>query len=203
MVSLAKVVNLRTGMASVVVGVAGVAAVQSFSHIYWLARTHGQEQLDSVLMPLGVDGLIVAMTLVLLEQVRQGKRAPRLAYAMLWLGILATVGANILFGIRYGIVGSIVSAWPAVAFLGAVHVMTEVAGTWQSGPATVPVWSSEQAAEGADPPLDPIEAARQAYLASVEAESPLSERRLARQFGISRPKAKQIRQSLTLEGATA
>jgi hypothetical protein len=194
---LAKVVkmaNRRTSTATVVVGVAGVAAVQSFSHIYWLARGHGQDKLDSILMPLGVDGLILAMTLVLLEQARRKEDAPVLAYFMIWLGIAATVAANVIYGWRYGIVGACVSAWPAVSFIGAIHVMTEVGKRWS---ATEPLRSSAEVDEGTEAPADPIELARAAFAASLEIENPLSERQLHRQFGISRPRAKQLRTELT------
>lgn len=197
---LTRFVNLRTSMAAVVVGVAGVAAVQSFSHIYWLAATHGQSPLDSVLMPLGVDGLILAMTLVLLHEARRDQSGPPLANLMLWLGILATVGANVLFGIRYGVVGSIVSAWPAAAFIGTVHVVTGVAKAWS---AAGPVRSSPEVTEDEVPAADPVGQARAALAASVAAGNPLSERKLARQFGISRPRAKQIRTTLETEGLAA
>jgi hypothetical protein len=188
---LANLVNRRTTTALVVVGVAGVAAIQSFSHIYWLAETHGQDKLDSVLMPLGVDGLILAMTLVLLEQARRKESAPALAYVMIWLAIAATVAANVIYGWRYGVVGACISAWPAASFIGAIHVVTEVAKQW-----------SEQVSEGTDAP-DPIEAASEAYLASVGAGNPMSIRKLAGQFGIGRPRAKSLVEELTEGTASA
>ena len=48
--------------------------------------------------------------------------APRLARFMLWLGIGATIGANIAFGAGYGLLGALISAWPAVAFIGSVEI---------------------------------------------------------------------------------
>lgn len=122
----------RIATAIVVVSVAAFAAIQSFSHISWLARTHGQGQLDSALLPLSVDGLILAMTLVLLHEARAGRSAPYLAYLMLWFGIAATVAANIIFGYRFGVTGAAVSAWPAVAFIGAVHVVASVVRSWNT-----------------------------------------------------------------------
>jgi len=189
-----KLVNRRTGTATVVVGVAGVAAVQSFSHIYWLARGHGQNEADSILMPLGVDGLILAMTLVLLEQARRKDSAPPLTYLMVWLGIAATVAANVIYGWRYGIVGACVSAWPAASFIGAIHVMTEVAKRWSEAE---PLWSSAEVTEGTEPPSDPIGDAREALAAALESGLDISDRKLASRFGITRPRAKQIRTELT------
>ena len=180
-------VNLRTSTAIVVVGVAAVAAIQSYSHIYWLARTHGQTTLDSALLPLSVDGLILAMSLILLHEARADRDAPRLAVAMLWFGVVATILANVVYGLRYGITGACVSAWPARAFIGAVHVVASVARAWSAEP----LWSSAQVSDATDP------------AASLAADSPISERKLARQFGISRPRAKRIRTEVTEGTATA
>jgi Protein of unknown function (DUF2637) len=48
-----------------VLAVGVIAAVQSYSHIYHLALAHGQDHLDLALMPLSVDGLIIAASLTL------------------------------------------------------------------------------------------------------------------------------------------
>lgn len=48
--------------------------------------------------PLSVDGLILAASLVLLREARNDRDAPALARFMLWLGISATIGANIAHG---------------------------------------------------------------------------------------------------------
>jgi len=45
-----------------------------------------------------VDRLILAASLVLLHEAHNGRDAPRLARFMLWLGISATIGANITYG---------------------------------------------------------------------------------------------------------
>jgi hypothetical protein len=179
--------QLRAAAAGVVVFVAVAAAVQSFTHITGLGRTHGQIGLDPTLLALSVDGLIVAMSLVILHEARRGRRAPALAYVMLWAGIGATVAANVIFGLPYGLVGCAVSAWPAIAFVGAVHVVMNVARSWSA--ATDTTTAAKVAASSA-------EAARLAYAASAEAASPLSERALADRFGIPRTQAKKIRAEL-------
>jgi len=109
---------IRLATAAVVCAVAGFAAVVSYSHIYGLGRAHGQDGTAARLLPLSVDGLILAASLVLLHEARNGRDAPRLARLMLWLGIGATIGANIAFGAGYGLLGALISAWPAVAFIG-------------------------------------------------------------------------------------
>jgi len=50
-----------------------------------------------------VDGLILAASLVLLHEARNGRDTPRLARLTLWLGIAATIGANIAYGAGYGL----------------------------------------------------------------------------------------------------
>jgi hypothetical protein len=52
-----------------------------------------------------VDGLILAASLVLLNEARNDRDAPALARFMLWLGIGATIGANIAYGAGYGLLG--------------------------------------------------------------------------------------------------
>jgi hypothetical protein len=107
---------IRFATAAVVCAVAGFAAVVSYSHIYGLGRAHGQDGTAARLLPLSVDGLIVAASLVLLHGARNDRDAPALARLMLWFGISATIGANIAYGAGYGLLGALISAWPAVAF---------------------------------------------------------------------------------------
>jgi hypothetical protein len=103
----------------VVCAVAAFAAVVSYSHIYRLGRAQGQDGTAARLLPLSVYGLILAAPLVLLHEARNDRDASRL---MLWLSISATIGANIAFGARYGPLGAVISAWPAVSFIGSVEI---------------------------------------------------------------------------------
>jgi hypothetical protein len=91
-----KAIRLLT--TAVVLAVATFAAVVSYSHIYDLGRAHGQSGTAARLLPLSVDGLILAAGLVLLHAARRQATAPGLARWMLWLGITATVGANVSYG---------------------------------------------------------------------------------------------------------
>ena len=113
---------IRLATAAVVCAVAAFAAVVSYSHIYGLGRVHGQDGTAARLLPLSVDGLILAASLVLLHEARNDRDAPALARFMLWLGVSATIGANIAYGAGYGLLGALISAWPAVAFIGAVEI---------------------------------------------------------------------------------
>ena len=75
---------IRASTALVVTAVASFAAVVSYSHIYDLGRAHGQLATAARLLPLSVDGLILAASLVLLHEARNGRRAPGLARFALW-----------------------------------------------------------------------------------------------------------------------
>jgi hypothetical protein len=70
---------IRLATAAVVCAVAAFAAVVSYSHIYGLGRVHGQDGTAARLLPLSVDGLILAASLVLLHEARNGRDAPGLA----------------------------------------------------------------------------------------------------------------------------
>jgi len=174
---------IRFATAAVVCAVAAVAAVVSYSHIYGLGRAHGQDGTAARLLPLSVDGLILAASLVLLHEARNGRNSPRLARLMLWLGIAATIGANIAYGAGYGLLGALISAWPAVAFIGSVEIaMQQVRRARAPGAAaTVP-----------EVPGDVGQAVRTAYAASVAAGQPLSQRAMAERFGLSRRKVSQL-----------
>jgi len=140
------------------------AAVVSYSHIYGLGRVHGQDGTAARLLPLSVDGLILAASLVLLHEARNGRDAPALARLMLRPGISATIGANIAYGAGYGLLGALISAWPAVAFIGTVEIAMQLVRRAR-GP---------RAAPGVpEVPGDKEQAVRAAYAASVTAGVPL------------------------------
>ncbi len=130
-----------------------------------------------------MDGLILAASLVLLHEARNGRDAPGLARLMLWLGIGATIGANIAFGAGYGLLGALISAWPAVAFIGSVEIATQ-----QVRRARAP----HAAVSGLAVPGDVEQAVRAAYAASVAAGAPFSQRAMAERFGLSRRKVSQL-----------
>jgi hypothetical protein len=182
---------IRFATAAVVCAVAAFAAVVSDSHIYGLGRAHGQDGTAARLLPLSVDGLILAALLVLLHEARNGRDAPRLARFMLWLGIGATVGANIAFGAGYGLLGALISAWPAVAFIGSVEIAMQQVRRARGPRAAI---------SGPAVPADVEQAVRAAYAASVAAGQPLSQRAMAERFGLSRRRVSQLVVQVTASG---
>jgi Protein of unknown function (DUF2637) len=123
---------IRWSTAAAVIGVAAVAAVVSYEHAYALVRAHGETGWTAHLIPLTVDGLIWASSMVMLDSARRGVPVPSLARWLLGLGIAATLAANVAHGLGHGLIGAAVGAWPAVALVGSYELlMMIVRGTQQ------------------------------------------------------------------------
>jgi len=124
---------IRVLAAIVVLAVAAFGAIVSYSHIFTLGHAHGQDGTAARLLPLSVDGLIAAASLVMLHAARRKLPVPRLARAMLVTGVIATVAANVLDGLPpawigpvvSALIGAVVSAWPAVAFIGCAEMVVQ------------------------------------------------------------------------------
>jgi hypothetical protein len=185
---------IRWLTAAVVLAVASIAAVVSYSHIYALGRAHGQAGTAARLLPLSVDGLILAAGLVLLHAARRQDQAPPLARWMLWLGITATIGANVSYGLPYGPLGAVVSAWPAVAFIGSAEMALGMVRSARSRP-EIRTPRSDLGTVAADAQS----AARLALVASVAASNPISQRQMIARFGITRGAERTLRQAVLAE----
>ena len=86
-------------------------------------------RLDCRLVPLTVDGLIYASSMVMLDSARREVPVPALARWLLGLGIAATLAANVAHGLGHGPIGAAVAAWPAVALVGSYELcMTIIRG---------------------------------------------------------------------------
>jgi hypothetical protein len=131
----------RRGARGLVFAVAAVVAMFSFivsySHIYDLGRAHAQSGTAARLLPLTVDLLIVAASLVLFIQDRPSLARGSLAFWMprfvLYAAIGATVAANVAYGLPSGWLSAVISGWPGAAFVAAVEVGILVAGPVNRG----------------------------------------------------------------------
>ena len=90
---------IRWSTALAVLGVAEVAAVVSYEHASALVRAHRESGWTGRLIPLTVDGLIYASSMVMLNSAWRGARVPALARWLLGLGIVATLAANVAHGL--------------------------------------------------------------------------------------------------------
>lgn len=118
-----KLIN-RTTSGTVVV-VAGFAAAVSYSHIRDLAIQNGYDNLTGSFLPLSVDGLLLGCSLLLMAVARNSLKASVAKFGM-WLGVVATLCANVAYGLPHGVVGALVSAWPAAAFIVLIEAVLEV-----------------------------------------------------------------------------
>jgi hypothetical protein len=100
-----------------------VAAVVSYGHAYDLVHAHAEMGWTAHLIPLTVDGLIWASSMVMLDSARRKVTVPALARWLLGLGIAATLAANVAHGLGHGPVGAAVGAWPAVTLVGSYELL--------------------------------------------------------------------------------
>jgi hypothetical protein len=186
---LRQLAGLRPLVYLTALAVAAFAFVVSYSHIYDLGRGHAQSGVAGRLLPLSVDLLIVAASLVLLIQ--SGGPRPETWLArwwprgVLWTGIGATVAANLAYGLPHGWLAAVISAWPGAAFVGVVEmVMIAVRPGADRGPRLqVP----------GTVPSSVLEAAEAWFAATVRVGNPASLNKLQERFPLTRAQATEIR----------
>ena len=76
--------TMRWSTALAVLGVAAVAAVASYEHAYDVVRAYGEDGWTVRMVPLTVDGLIYASSMVMLDSARRKTPVPALARWLLW-----------------------------------------------------------------------------------------------------------------------
>jgi hypothetical protein len=183
---------IRAATAAVVTAVAAFAAVVSYSHVFDLGRLHGQSGTAARLLPLSVDGLIVAASLVLLHEARNGRPAPALARCMLWLGVSATLAANALYGLAWGVLGVALSAWPGAAFVGSVELLMGMVRRTRSA-APVPGTPVPEPPSGLN---GHGHAAADLFAAELARGEVPGIRRIRREMHLGQPRAQQVREYL-------
>jgi hypothetical protein len=114
-----------------VLAVALVAAVASYDHQRALAALAG-EGWRAWLLPVSVDGLIVAASMSMLVRRRAGMPAGALAWTSLLAGIGASLAANVAAA-EPTMVGRVVAAWPPVALLLAWELLMQVRAPAEGG----------------------------------------------------------------------
>ncbi|WP_346434179.1 DUF2637 domain-containing protein [Nonomuraea composti] len=100
---------------------AGIAATVSYRHLHMLAIRHGESSWSAALLPLSVDGMILAASMALLSDSRRGKRGGLVPWTLLVIGSLASVGANVAVA-EPSLIGRAVAAWPAFALIGGMEM---------------------------------------------------------------------------------
>ena len=176
-------------------GVAAIAAIVSYSHIYELGRAHGGAGTAARLLPLSVDMLIVAGELMLLHEADAKGRRFVLGWVLIWSGILATLAANVTYGAQFGALGALIWGWPAYSFILAAGGMVAIVKRRAARDGT------QAPADAVPPPVpaDAQSAAAAALRATLAAGNPLSGRQLESRFGLTRAEATRVRELVAAE----
>lgn len=98
--------------------VAVVAAIVSFDHMRLLAENSGEDW-KSWLLPLSVDGMLVAASLAAHQAKQRDDKVPKLTVFAIAVGIVISVAANVLSSVPAGelpdwLPGAL-AAWPPLA----------------------------------------------------------------------------------------
>jgi hypothetical protein len=173
--------------------VAAVAAVASYEHAYALVRAHGEAGWTGRLVPLTVDGLIYASSMVMLDSARRRVPVPALARWLLGLGIAATLAANVAHGLGHGPVGAAVAAWPAVALVGSYELFMMVVRSSQA----VPRGTSDS--PGIPDPLQ--EQAAEVFADQLAADRVPSIRAIRARLHVGQARAQRLREYLATGAA--
>jgi hypothetical protein len=110
--------------------VATCAAVVSYGHAYQLARGHHESGIDARLLPVSIDGEILASSLVMLSRARRNVRQHWLARVNLIASITATIAVNAVVALPQQwigadasvVIGAVLSAWPGQALVAIVEM---------------------------------------------------------------------------------
>jgi len=190
---------IRWTTAVAVIGVAAVAAIASYEHAYDLVRAHGEAGWTAWLVPLTVDGLIYASSMVMLDCARRKAPVPALARWLLGLGVAATLAANVAHGLGHGLTGAAVAAWPAVGLVGSYELLMMIiraAHLLRTG--TALGWAPE-----CMPGTDPLQVeAAHAFAGELAAGRVPSVRAICAQLYVGQPRVQQVRAYLAALNGT-
>jgi hypothetical protein len=99
-----------------------IAGTFSYLHMHLLVELHGQPGWVAAMTPLSVDGMIVAASTTLLADSRAGERGGVLPWALLVVGSVASLAANVAVA-QPTVAGRVIAAWPSSALIGAYELL--------------------------------------------------------------------------------
>lgn len=99
-----------------------IAGTVSYLHMHALVALHGQPGWVAALTPLSVDGMIVAASTTLLADSRSGQRGGVLPWALLVIGSMASLAANVAVA-EPTMAGRVIAAWPSFALIGSYELL--------------------------------------------------------------------------------
>jgi hypothetical protein len=188
-----RLIRWLTTAAVAAVGLA--AAVLSYRHQYELAAGLGESALTARLLPVSIDGLLLAGTLAVLDAARRKAGNAWAARITVGLGVAMTMWANIVHGLGYGWAGTVISGWPPVALMAAIEVrarMVRPSPVREPGALRLPALGNGHGA-----PEGGKEAAELFADELSRGELP-SVRRVQREMHLGQPRAREVRSYLDL-----
>jgi Protein of unknown function (DUF2637) len=99
-----------------------IAGTVSYLHMHLLVELHGQPGWVVALTPLSVDGMIVAASMTLLADSRNGGRGGFLPWALLAAGSAASLAANVAVA-EPTATGRVIAAWPSFSLIAAYELL--------------------------------------------------------------------------------
>src|SRR6266496_4576857 len=100
-----------------------IAGTVSYLHMHALVALHGQPGWVAALTPLSVDGMIVAASTTLLADSRSGRKGGVLPWALLVVGSVASLAANVAVA-EPTLIGRVIAAWPSFALTASYELLT-------------------------------------------------------------------------------
>lgn len=112
--------NLLWAVCLTIAGVILINFITSYQHIYDLGLKYGEYGVDARLMPIGIDGMLLALSLanVFAARFQRGHWLLRFALAF---GVAGTVAANGAYGAHWGLTGNLLGTWSPVALFTTVE----------------------------------------------------------------------------------
>lgn len=99
-----------------------IAGTVSYLHMHTLVELHGQPGCVAALTPFSVDRMIVAASTTLLADSRSGGRGGILPWALLIVGSVASLAANVAVA-EPTATGRMIAAWPSFALIAAYELL--------------------------------------------------------------------------------
>src|SRR6266702_262236 len=99
-----------------------IAGTVSYIHMHMLVARHGQPGWVAALTPLSVDGMIVAASTTLLAESRSGSRGGVMPWALLVVGSVASLAANVAVA-EPTVTARVIAAWPSFALIAAYELL--------------------------------------------------------------------------------
>lgn len=118
--------------------VAGIAAWSSYQHMVHVALDVGERADVAYVLPLSVDGMLVVASCAMVDDRASGRTvrwSARIAFA---IGVLASLAANVAAA-HPNVAARIVAAWPALALLLTVELLSRVGRLVRSRTQATPV----------------------------------------------------------------